>query len=124
MKERPSWLSQEDVELIKLGTKTGNVGITRLQARRSLLDPIGYEILVEVFNASDEAASFRLELDLDDDPIDVVPLTLPAGERDGPGLREDFGRRRTAPRPYRPWSIPCRPTTPPGRSCRAALDRR
>jgi von Willebrand factor type A domain/Aerotolerance regulator N-terminal len=72
---------QEDVELIYLGKKTGNVGITRLQARRSLLDPIGYEILVEVFNASDEPASFRLELDLDDEPIDVVPLTLPGGER-------------------------------------------
>jgi hypothetical protein len=72
---------QDDVDLIKLGTKTGNVGITRLQARRSLLDPIGYEILVEVLNASDEPVSFRLELDLDDDPIDVVPLTLPAGER-------------------------------------------
>ena len=93
---------QEDVELIKLGTKTGNVGITRLQARRSLLDPIGYEILVEVFNASDEPASFRLELDLDDDPIDVVPLTLPARRTDGPGLREDLGRRRQAPGSHRP----------------------
>jgi von Willebrand factor type A domain/Aerotolerance regulator N-terminal len=71
----------EDVELISVGKKTGNAGITRLQARRSLLDPIGYEILVEVANASDEAASFRLELDLDDDPIDVVPMNLAAGER-------------------------------------------
>ncbi len=64
----------EDVELISIGKMTGNAGITRLQARRSLLDPIGYEILVEVVNASDEPLSFRLELDLDDDPIDVVPL--------------------------------------------------
>ena len=72
---------QEDVDLISIGRKTGNAGITRLQARRSLLDPVGYEILVEVVNASDEAASFRLELDLDDDPIDVVPLTLAAVER-------------------------------------------
>ncbi len=67
--------------MISLGKKTGNVGITRLQARRSLLDPIGYEILVEVANASDEPASFRLELDLDEDPIDVVPMNLAAGER-------------------------------------------
>jgi hypothetical protein len=72
---------KEDVELINLGKKTGNVGITRLQARRSLLDPIGYEILVEVFNASDEAVSVRLELDLDLDPIDVVPLNLAPGEK-------------------------------------------
>ena len=72
---------QEDVEIVNVGKKTGNVGITRLQARRSLLDPIGYEILVEVANASDEPVSCRLELDLDDNPIDVVPLTLAAGEK-------------------------------------------
>jgi hypothetical protein len=72
---------EADVELVAVGKHTGNVGITRLQARRSLLDPIGYEILVEVENASDEAASFRLELDLEDEPIDVVPLNLAAGER-------------------------------------------
>jgi hypothetical protein len=74
---------QEDVELIATGTKTGNVGITQLQARRSLVDPIGYEILVEVANASDDKqpVSCRLELDLADDPIDVVPLTLQPGER-------------------------------------------
>ncbi len=72
---------QDDIDLIGLGKKTGNIGITRLQARRSLLDPIGYEILVEVANASDEPAAFRLELDLEDDPIDVVPLNLQPGER-------------------------------------------
>ena len=72
---------QPDIELIGLGRKTGNVGITQLQARRSLLDPIGYEILVEVANASDEPVSCRLELDLEDDPIDVVPLNLKPGER-------------------------------------------
>src|SRR5262249_52395628 len=75
-------LAQEpDIEFITIGKKTGNWGITRLQAPRSLLDPIGYEILVEVSNASDEPASFRLELDLDNDPIDVVPMNLPAGGR-------------------------------------------
>ncbi len=72
---------QDDIELIAVGKKSGNVGITRLQARRSLLDPIGYEILVEVANASDEAIKCRLELDLDDDPIDVVPLSLSPGEK-------------------------------------------
>jgi hypothetical protein len=71
----------EDVEWTQFGQKTGNVGITRLQARRSLLDPIGYEIFVEVSNASDEAVAVRLELDLDDDAIDVVPLKLAPGEK-------------------------------------------
>ena len=72
--------AQADVELVPFGKATGNVGITRLQARRSLLDPVGYEILVEVFNASDDPADCRLELDLDDDPVDVVPLKLKPGE--------------------------------------------
>jgi hypothetical protein len=71
---------EPDVELRPVGKPTGNVGITRLQARRSLLDPVGYEILVEVFNASDEPAERRLELDLGDEPIDVVPLKLGPGE--------------------------------------------
>jgi hypothetical protein len=73
-------VKQPDVELVALGATKGNVGITRLQARRSLLDPIGYEILAEVRNASDEPAECRLELDLDDEPIDVVPLSLKPGE--------------------------------------------
>ena len=57
-----------------------HLGITRMQARRGLPYPIGYEILVEVANAADEPAERRLELDLDDEPIDVVPLQLKPGE--------------------------------------------
>ena len=63
---------QPDVELIAVGTARPNVGITRLQARRSLVDPVGYAILAEVRNASDARAECRLELDLDDDLIDVL----------------------------------------------------
>jgi von Willebrand factor type A domain/Aerotolerance regulator N-terminal len=74
-------VKQGDVEVVPVGKSTGNVGITRLQARRSLLDPVGYEILVEIRNASDEPAECRLELELEGDPIDVVPLKLAAGER-------------------------------------------
>ena len=47
-------------------SKTGNVGITKFQVRRSLIDPIGYQILVEVVNASDAVVETRLEMDLDD----------------------------------------------------------
>jgi hypothetical protein len=66
----------EDVQLVKVGERTGNVGITRFQVRRSLTDPVGYEILVEVVNHSDEAVACRLEIDLDDAVEDVVPLKL------------------------------------------------
>jgi hypothetical protein len=70
----------ELVELHPIGTRAGNVGITNFQVRRSLLDPIGYEILTEVTNHSDEPALCRLDIDLNDSPVDVIPLTLAAGE--------------------------------------------
>ena len=125
---RPSLPAQEDVELDLGGQEdAATCGITRLQARRSLLDPIGYEILVEVANASDEPAAFRLELDLDDEPIDVVPLNLAAGRAHGPGLREDLGRGRPASRPIdrddalladnTAWAILPRPRPPEGDAC-------
>src|SRR5262249_50222711 len=66
----------KDVELVAVGSRAANVGVTRFQVRRSLLDPIGYEILVEVQNASADATACRLELDLDDAVVDVVPLAL------------------------------------------------
>ena len=47
--------------------------------RRSLLDPIGYEILVEVANLSETPAECRLELDLDGEVVDVVPLKIEPG---------------------------------------------
>jgi hypothetical protein len=71
----------DDVQWLSVGEHTGNIGITRFQVRRSLLDPLGYEILAEVSNFSDDPVECRLELELDGDVIDVVPLKLePGGE--------------------------------------------
>lgn len=73
-------LAQEkNVRLVTFAKRTGNVGITQFQARRSLLDPIGYEILAEVMNSSDDPVECRLEIDLDGEPVDVVPLKLAPG---------------------------------------------
>jgi hypothetical protein len=71
-------IGADDVQLVAVGERSGNVAITGFQVRRSLLDPIGYEILAEVVNASDEPVECQFELDLDGDVIDVVPLNLPA----------------------------------------------
>jgi hypothetical protein len=68
-----------DVRIYPVGQRTNNVGITQFQVRRSLLDPTGYQILLEVANAGDTAVECRLELDLDDDVVDVVPLKLEPG---------------------------------------------
>ena len=64
------------IEYRLFSTDASNVGITQFQVRRSLTDAIGYETLVSVKNASSVAVSCRIELTLDDIPIDVLPLNL------------------------------------------------
>lgn len=72
--------AQDDVRLATTGTKAANVGITLLQVRRSLVDVVGYQILVEVSNFSEEPVDQRLDLELGDQLIDVLPLKLEPGE--------------------------------------------
>lgn len=74
-------LKDESIAVVAIGGAATNVGITRFQARRSLVDPIGYEILVEAMNGSNEPVERRLEIDLAGEPVDVVPLKLAAGEK-------------------------------------------
>ncbi|WP_397568510.1 BatA and WFA domain-containing protein [Schlesneria sp. T3-172] len=70
-----------------IGERSGNVGITQFQVRRSLVDPLGYEILAEVSNVSDDPVECRFEIDLlipgtgTTEPIDVVPLKLEPGAK-------------------------------------------
>lgn len=71
----------DDIQVVPVGTKASNVAITRFQARRSLLDPVGYQILAQVQNASDEPVETRLELELAGNIVDVVPIKLDAGAR-------------------------------------------
>ena len=72
--------SDEAVELRTVGTRASNLAITNFQVRRSLLDPVGYEILTEVTNASDEPVECRLDIALNDSPVDVIPLSLTPGQ--------------------------------------------
>lgn len=71
---------REDIQVLGVGEAAANLGITRYQVRRSLIDAIGYQVLVDVTNYSDEAAECRLELDLDGILIDVLPLKLKPNE--------------------------------------------
>ncbi len=77
---RPS-LADPQAVWILLGMAGNNVAITRFQVRRSLLDPLGYQVLIEVRNLSRDPVESRLELDLADKLVDVWPLKLAAGER-------------------------------------------
>ena len=74
--------STDDIQVVfhTLATNASNVGITQFQARRSLIDPVGYEVLVTIRNAADVAVQGRLELELDEIPIDVIPLDLKPNE--------------------------------------------
>ena len=69
-----------DVQYVQFASQASNVGITQFQARRSLVDALGYQILVSVLNASDNEIQCRLDVELDSVPVDVLPLTLKAGE--------------------------------------------
>jgi hypothetical protein len=62
------------------GSDSGNVGITRWQVRRSPVDPRGVHALIEVANLSKQQVSCRLEVSLDEELIDVVPLRLKPDE--------------------------------------------
>jgi hypothetical protein len=74
----------EAISIHLVGERSSNVGITQFQVRRSLVDPLGYEILAEVTNASDVPVDCRFEVDFNSssqktvEPIDVVPLKLDA----------------------------------------------
>jgi hypothetical protein len=72
----------DNIQFVALGTRAPNVGITRFQVRRSTIDPIGYEILAEVTNLSDEpTGDFRLAISLNGNPVDVKPLKLAANAK-------------------------------------------
>jgi hypothetical protein len=68
-----------DVQIHPVGRRSGNVGITLFQARRSLRDLTGYQILVEVGNYSDELVRCSLEIEWDGVTIDLVPLSIAPG---------------------------------------------
>ena len=68
------------VEYRVFATAASNVGITQFQVRRSLIDMLGYEVLVSVKNASDQPINCRLDIELDNSPVDVLPLQLKPNE--------------------------------------------
>ena len=67
------------VTLYGVGQQRDNVGITRYQVRRSLLDAVGYQVLVDVTNFSKDDRACRIELNLEDELVDVIPLELASG---------------------------------------------
>jgi hypothetical protein len=67
------------VKVYGVAAAQDNVAITRYQVRRSVLDAVGYQILIDVTNFSKEKRNCRVELNLSDELVDVVPLELEPG---------------------------------------------
>ena len=67
---------QDDLRLIPIGGSGDNVGVTRLKARRSPADPRQCQILAEVTSFSDQPVQCRLQIELDAESIDAVPIEL------------------------------------------------
>lgn len=73
-------LSQkESITLYGFGEPADNVAITQFQARRSLLDAVGYQVLIEVTNLGDQPQKCQLDLSLEDELVDVLPVELEPG---------------------------------------------
>ena len=68
------------VKIYGVGKPQENTAITRYQVRRSVMDSVGYQVLIEVTNSGLEEVKTKLELSLEDNLVDVVPITLKAGE--------------------------------------------
>jgi hypothetical protein len=68
------------IDVYTFGSDVGNIGITQMSARRTMTDPLGYEVLIKVRNASAVPVSCRLELTRDDVPVDIIPLSLQPDE--------------------------------------------
>lgn len=95
------WQKATDVRVIPVGSALDNVAITQFQVRRNLTDPIGYDVLVEVVNLGAKPVACRIELDLNDEVVDVIPLEL---------------------EPDKPWSRVFDKTSADGGVLRARLD--
>ncbi|MFN3193207.1 MAG: vWA domain-containing protein [Aureliella sp.] len=74
------WEGDESVQVFGVGQPQDNLAITRYQVRRSVVDAIGYQVLVDVTNFGETKSETRLELDLDDQLIDVLPVEVEPGE--------------------------------------------
>ena len=76
-------LTEEDVRLswIAVGTADENVGVSAFSVRRYPLDKSQSEVLVELWNPTEDDRVIELELLGDGEPVDLQRLTVQGGER-------------------------------------------
>ena len=79
-KSRVRMISNEPENPNAQGELLTNVAITKFQPRRAIGDALGYEILLEAILYGNEPIECRLEIYLDDIPVDMVPIQLTPNE--------------------------------------------
>ncbi|MCA9083767.1 MAG: BatA and WFA domain-containing protein, partial [Planctomycetaceae bacterium] len=68
------------VQFVQFGQSRDNIGVTEFQVRRSPVVPSSYQVLVEVRSFSDQPTACSLELSLENQLLDVIPLSLSPNE--------------------------------------------
>jgi len=71
----------EDVQLIRIGSRTGNVAVTRLVPRRTVTDQHICQVLVEVTSFSDQPVECNLEVQLERKTVESTHIKLAANGR-------------------------------------------
>lgn len=69
-------MNKPNLRFFPVGSPTDNIGMTRFQPRRSLSDAVGYEVLIETVNFGTESVDVRLEVEIEDRIVDVIPYRL------------------------------------------------
>ena len=78
--KRAEGQSKVQLHFVKLGDSSDNVGITKFQVRRSMINAFDYQTLLTVSNMSDEDKTVNVELYNNDVLFDVRPFALAAGQ--------------------------------------------
>lgn len=69
----------DDVDLVRVGKPTGNLAVARLELRRSPVDPLEAQALVEVHRFSDQPAAAQLEFVFNDRSLATETIRFDAG---------------------------------------------
>ncbi len=75
-KDGEALANAKNVTAYSFGQDTANAAITAFQVRRGIADVTSYQVMVEVTNFGDDVVECRLELELEENIVDVIPLTL------------------------------------------------
>jgi hypothetical protein len=112
----------ESMEIVTVGSRTDNVGITGMEARRSYERPSELEVFAEVRNFGPESVEIDANLYIDDSHVDVKTLRLAPGlvvqDSAGDAATEPDGEPRAAPAP----PTTARQGPPPGSLAAVAFD--